>query len=59
MFKIGSIGGLVVLVLNIWAIVSIMGSGATTQTKVLWICLVLLIPLVGFIIWLIVGPKAR
>lgn len=52
------IGGLIVLVLNIWAIVSIIGSGATTGAKVLWTLLVLVLPVVGFIVWLIAGPRA-
>jgi len=51
------IGGLVVLILDIWAIVSIIGSGASTGAKVLWILLILILPIVGFIIWLIAGPK--
>lgn len=52
-------GGLIVLALNIWAIVSIVGSGASTGSKVLWILLVLVLPIIGFIVWLITGPRAR
>lgn len=51
-------GGLIVLALNIWAIISIFGSGASTGSKVLWTLLVLILPIVGFIIWLIAGPRA-
>jgi len=54
---IGGIGSLIVLVLDIWAIVSIIGSGASTGAKVVWILLVLILPLIGFIIWLLAGPK--
>ena len=53
------IGGTILLVLSIWAIVSIVGSGASTGKKVLWILLVLVLPLIGFIIWLIAGPRAN
>jgi hypothetical protein len=52
-------GGLIVLALNIWAIVSIIGSSASTGGKVLWTLLVLVLPVVGFIIWLIAGPRSR
>ncbi len=52
-------GGLIVLALNIWAIVSIIGSGASTGSKVLWTLLVLVLPIIGFIIWLIAGPRAQ
>lgn len=51
------IGGLIVLALNIWAIVSIVGSSARTGSKVLWTLLVLVLPVIGFIIWLLAGPR--
>lgn len=57
-FGVSGLGGLIVLVLDIWAIVSIFGSRASTGHKVLWILLVLILPLVGFIIWLVAGPKS-
>lgn len=52
------IGGFIVLVLNIWAIVSIIGSAASTGSKVLWTLLVLVLPIIGFIIWLLAGPRS-
>ncbi|MGR3323802.1 MAG: PLD nuclease N-terminal domain-containing protein [Pseudooceanicola sp.] len=52
------IGGLIVLALDIWAIVSIIGSGTSTGKKVLWTLLVIILPVLGFIIWLIAGPKS-
>lgn len=51
------IGGLVVLILDIWAIVSILTSGATTGAKVLWILLIVLLPILGFVIWFFAGPR--
>ncbi|MEE4189527.1 MAG: PLDc N-terminal domain-containing protein [Roseobacter sp.] len=59
MLEITGIGGFILLVLNVWAFVSIVGSGASTGKKVLWCLLVLLLPLVGFILWLLLGPRAR
>ena len=50
--------GLVVLVLDIVAIVSILGSGKTTGYKVLWILLVLLLPLIGMILYFLLGRSA-
>jgi len=55
--EVTGIGGLVILVLDIWAIISILGSAASTGRKVLWALLVLVLPLVGFIIWLVAGPR--
>lgn len=59
MLEIGGIGGLIVLALDIWALVSIVGSEAGTGAKVLWCLLVILLPILGFLIWLIAGPRAR
>ncbi|MBN2740021.1 MAG: PLDc N-terminal domain-containing protein [Rhodobacteraceae bacterium] len=52
------LGAAIVFILDIWAIVSILGSGASTGGKILWILLILILPVVGFIIWLIAGPKS-
>lgn len=59
MLEYSGIGGLIVLALDIWAIVSIIGSRASTGSKVLWTLLVLILPILGFIIWLVAGPKSR
>ncbi len=58
-FQLSGFGGLIVLALDIWAILSIAGSSATTGRKVLWILLVVVLPLLGFLIWLIAGPRSR
>jgi hypothetical protein len=57
--EIGGLFGLIVLALDIWAIVNVLGSGASTGGKVLWIVLVLVLPVVGLIIWLVAGPRGR
>ncbi len=48
--------GLIWLALTIYAIVKIVGSTAGTGSKVLWILLILLLPVLGLILWLIFGP---
>jgi hypothetical protein len=58
-FEVGGLGGLIVLALDIYAIVKIIGSGAGTGSKVVWILVILLLPIVGFIIWLLFGPKGN
>ena len=57
MFELTGLGGLVLLALDLWALVSIFGSTATTGKKVLWSLFVILLPLVGFIVWLMAGPR--
>jgi len=49
--------GLLVLVLDVYAIVKTVQSGASTGGKVLWIVIVLLLPVAGFLAWLLFGPK--
>ncbi|MFW8633533.1 PLD nuclease N-terminal domain-containing protein [Cribrihabitans pelagius] len=58
MSEYAGIGGFIVLVLSIWAIVSIIGSRAGTGAKVLWVLFVLFLPILGFICWLLFGPKS-
>lgn len=49
---------LLVLVGDVWAIINIIQSGISTGSKVLWIVLVLVLPLLGLIIWYFAGPKS-
>lgn len=50
--------GIIHLIVAIWAIMNIVQSGASTLAKVLWVLFVLLFPLVGLIVWFLVGPKS-
>ncbi len=58
MFSGVGLGGLIVLALDIWAILSVIGSRAGTGSKVIWVLVILFLPVVGFIAWLIFGPRA-
>jgi hypothetical protein len=49
--------GLIVLALDIYAIYHILTSGASTLAKVIWTIVILLLPVIGFIAWLIAGPR--
>ena len=53
----GGLWGLIVLIADIWAIVSIFQSRATTGMKVLWIVIVVVLPVLGVILWYFIGPK--
>jgi hypothetical protein len=50
--------GLIILAADIWAILNVVGSSAGTGSKVIWILLILILPLLGLIIWLIAGPRS-
>ncbi|MHA7879987.1 MAG: PLDc N-terminal domain-containing protein [Saccharospirillum sp.] len=49
--------GLILLICVIYGILKTVQSRAGTGAKVLWIVVMLLLPLLGFILWLLFGPK--
>ncbi|MBI4410844.1 MAG: PLDc N-terminal domain-containing protein [Gemmatimonadetes bacterium] len=49
--------GILVLVLDAWAILSILGSRASALAKLLWILAIVVFPVVGFLAWLLLGPR--
>ena len=57
--NVTGIGGLILLGLDIWALISVIGSAETTGKKVIWVLAILFLPLLGFIAWLLFGPRAR
>lgn len=58
MFELTGIGGVIILALDLWALISIFGSRASTGNKVLWSLLVIILPILGFIIWFFAGPRS-
>lgn len=50
------IGGIVVVILDLYAIIRTLGSGASNGEKAVWVIAILLLPVVGFIAWLLIGP---
>jgi hypothetical protein len=56
--EIGGVFGLLLLVADVWAIVNVFGSNRGTGAKVLWILAILIFPLLGFLVWLIFGPRS-
>ena len=53
----GGLWGLLVLIADVWAIVNIVQSGADTGRKVLWVVLVIVLPVLGFLLWFFLGPR--
>ena len=47
--------GLIVLVLDIIAIVSVLSGRASTEHKLLWTVIILLLPVVGMILYFLMG----
>jgi Phospholipase_D-nuclease N-terminal len=51
--------GLIVLALDIWAVVNVIGSSASTGAKILWTLLIVVLPVIGLLIWFFAGPRSR
>jgi hypothetical protein len=48
--------GLIHLVAFVYALIQIFGSSASIGSKILWILIVGLLPVVGLIVWFLMGP---
>ena len=55
---IHGIGGLLVLIADVWAILNVAQSSVSNEKKALWIVLVVFAPVLGFILWYFLGPKS-
>jgi hypothetical protein len=58
-FDYSGIVGLIILALDVWAIVTIVQGGGSTERKVLWIVLILVLPVIGLVLWLLLARRAR
>ena len=47
------------LLLVIWALFGILQSGATPIEKLIWVIVVLVLPLAGFLLWYLIGPGSK
>jgi hypothetical protein len=52
-----SLVGLLILVLDIVAIVHILQSGMEPLKQILWVLIVLLLPVVGMVLWFLLGDR--
>jgi hypothetical protein len=53
------IGGLIILIADIYAIVMILQSSAENIEKLVWSLVVFFLPLIGLIIWYFAGPGKK
>ena len=56
-FGYGGLGGVLVLVGDIWAIINILQSSVSNEKKLIWTIAVVLLPLLGLILWFFLGPR--
>ena len=58
--QVNGIWGLLILIADLYAIISVIQNGGTsTGKKVVWTLLILFLPVLGFIIWWLAGPKGK
>jgi len=57
--EVGGILGLIWLIVVIWAIIQTAQSRAPALQKAIWIVLLLVLPVIGFILWFLLGPRGR
>ena len=55
----GGLFGLLILAADLYALFSIFSSNTPVGKKVVWTLLVLILPILGFIIWWLAGPRSR
>ena len=53
-----SLVGMVILLLDIFAIVSVLLGSSEVMRKVFWIALILLLPIVGMVLYFLIGRSA-
>ena len=57
--ELTGIGGLIILIADIYAIVMIVQSSAKGIEKLIWSLVVFFLPLIGLIIWYLAGPGKK
>ncbi len=55
----GGLLGLIVLILDIIAIVSVLAGAGTAGHKLLWTLVILLLPVLGMILYFLIGKNSR
>jgi hypothetical protein len=57
--ELTGIGGLIILIADIYAIVMILQSSAKSIEKLIWSLVVFFLPLLGLLIWYFAGPGKK
>lgn len=57
-FNTYSILGVIHLILFVWAVIQILSSSMSIGSKILWTLIVFLLPVIGLILYYLIGRKA-
>ena len=53
----GALIGVIVLILDIIALADVLKSGMDTGNKALWIALIIILPVIGMVLYFLIGKK--
>jgi len=56
--EVSGLFALLVLIADVWAIVNLFQSQVSPGKIVFWIMLILILPVLGFVLWLLWGPRS-
>lgn len=57
--EVTGVVGLLILILDIWAILNTVSAPTSLGSKLLWIVLILLLPVLGVVLWFFFGPRGK
>lgn len=49
--------GIIIFIADIWAIIKTLQSPASAGSKILWVLIIILLPVIGLILWFFLGPR--
>lgn len=53
-----ALGGLALLIADIYAIIQTLQSSESGAAKIVWVALIIIMPFIGLIIWFFAGPRS-
>ncbi|MBF0256884.1 MAG: PLDc N-terminal domain-containing protein [Gammaproteobacteria bacterium] len=56
---LSQLGALLILLADVYAVIMILQSSEQMLHKALWVLLVVLLPLIGLIVWYLMGPGRK
>lgn len=59
MLELTGFFGIILLIVDIWAILKTFQSSASTLKKAIWAAVIFFLPLLGLILWFLFGPKGN
>jgi hypothetical protein len=52
-----SLLGAIILILDLWAIISVLMGRSSIERKILWVVVILLLPVMGLVLYVLIGRQ--